>query len=123
MDHIFTPQILNSFFPSRFIALTKLRDCVLLFSPLVRKRWIDTFPNDINAKCKQLCSKFLLDFLFFTNNHYTNHTSIYFDFIIVCIYLRTPLDAQDVIQGQFFFQVEFNRFEFRVFLLLDQLPY
>ena len=31
----------------------------------------------------------------------------------------TPLLGQDMTQGQFFFKVEFNRFEFRVFLLLD----
>ena len=34
--------------------------------------------------------------------------------------LLTPLDWQDVTQGQF--QMKFSRFEFRVFILLDQLP-
>ena len=34
----------------------------------------------------------------------------------------TPLHKQDVTQGQFFKQ-RFNRFEFRVFFLLDWLPY
>ena len=35
-------------------------------------------------------------------------------------YLPTPLPGQDVAQGQF--EAELNRFEFRVFLLLDYLP-
>ena len=37
--------------------------------------------------------------------------------IIIIIYPTPPL-GQDMTQGQFF-KVEFNRFEFRVFLLLD----
>ena len=37
-------------------------------------------------------------------------------------HLPTPPLGQDMTQRQFF-KAEFNRFEFRVFLLLDKLPY
>ena len=38
------------------------------------------------------------------------------------MYLPTCPHEQDVTQGQFFC-AEFNRFEFKVFLLQDRLPY
>ena len=37
------------------------------------------------------------------------------------IYLPTPPHEQDATQGQYL-KAEFNRFEFRVFILLDWLP-
>ena len=36
-------------------------------------------------------------------------------------YLSNPPHEQDTIQGHF--KAEFNRYEFRVFLLVDLLPY
>ena len=41
-----------------------------------------------------------------------------FNYYYYYLYLPTPPLGQDVTQGQFF-KAEFNRFEFRVVLLLD----
>ena len=49
-----------------------------------------------------------------THTHTHTHTHIYI-YIYICMNLLTPPDKQDMTWGQ----VEFKRFEFRIFLFLD----
>ena len=116
--------------------------CLQLRSPInylsiagERKKWIPTFPKGISAKWnanhldQDLNSGYWLHFLWqqalhkrhFSCMHLWMHFSIFMCLVCVYIYLPLPPHEQDVTVGEF--QVEFNRFEFRVFLLLDRLPY
>ena len=91
--------------------LPRLALCIFVLLPsrvfLVEVQWFRT----------NIYSFISLDYLLFLRLQ----TWFIHSFIFIYSYLPTPPLGQDMTQGQFL--AEFNRFEFRVFLLLDLLPH